>query len=190
MSKPAVRSCRPSQQSDSVTRASHPSHRRSPSSDLATRINHPSLSSKWVFWVSRQSQPSGSAVRVHRQCLPSESAGRTSHPEQLTTVTCSPTRGSTSDEKAEQSPQHTRGTMYTMPVPLPVIRPVDPRQLQPRKRLWTVSASHPFDTSDPLQEPPRKRRSALQSPANDPWTGSLMHGVTRQQTIYEPSGET
>jgi hypothetical protein len=164
MSESAVRVSHPRQSSKMVVDVSRLSQLPEP----IVRVSGLSQPSESAVRVNRPSQSSGSAVRVHRPCLSSESAGRTSHLEQLTT--CSPNRRSTFDEGAEQSSQHTHGTVYAMPVPPPMIRPVDPRQLQHHKRPRTLSASHTFDTNDPLQEPPRKRRSALHSPANDLWT--------------------
>ncbi len=78
----------------------------------------------------------------------------------------------THDESTEQSSQPTHEIMPAMPIPLPVMRPVDPRQLKHCRRPQTVSAGHTFDTTDPLQKPTRKRRDVLQAQANhdDLWT--------------------
>ncbi len=171
MSESAVRITRPSQSgtadlndstrlatgrlSESAVGVSHPVDRPSHQSEPAVR-------------VSSSSQPSGIIALGHQQpCLSSESAVHTSHPALL--MTNRPVRESISVDSVEQTQQPTHGTVPAMPVLLPAIRPVDPRRPKQRKRPRTVSASHTFDTNDPLQEP-RKRQQIPTARNNDLWT--------------------
>jgi hypothetical protein len=59
-------------------------------------------------------------------------------------------RVSTRETSSACPSSHTPGVI-TMPVPAPVMRPVDPTQPTRRKRPQPMSASRTFDTNDPLQ---------------------------------------
>jgi hypothetical protein len=78
------------------------------------------------------------------------------------------------EEQTTSYPWHE--AIAAMPVPMPVMRLVDPMQIVHRKRPQTMSASHIFDTNDPLQEPSPKRRHVprflywLQVQKDDLWT--------------------
>ena len=163
-SESPIRVSRPSQSSAVAVQVGYPSQ----PSESDAQIDHPSQLYESAVGTSRPSQSSGSVIRVHRPCLSSESAAHANRPERL--MTSSPNRVSTSDERMEPTPQPTNGTVLVMPVLSPVIRPVDPRCLTHRKRPRTVSASHIFDTNDPLQEPTRKRQTAPQARDEDLWT--------------------
>jgi ribonuclease HI len=167
-SKSAVRVSRPRQSSKSAVPAGHPSQ----PSESATPVNRPSHQPESAVRVSSPNQQSGIIARGHQQpCLSSESAVHTSHLARL--MTSRPVRESISVDRVEETPQPTgptRGTVPAMPVLSPAIRPVDPRRPKQRKRPLTVSASHTFDTNDPLQEPPRKRQQIPTARDNDLWT--------------------
>jgi hypothetical protein len=140
----------------------------SPPSESVAQIDHLSQLSESAVGTGRPSQLSGSAIRVHRPCLLSASAAHANRPDRL--MTCCPNRVSTSDERMGPTPQPTNGTVLVMPVLSPVIRPVDPGCLTHRKRPRAVSASHIFDTNDPLQEPTRKRQTVPQERDAGLWT--------------------
>jgi hypothetical protein len=71
------------------------------------------------------------------------------------------------DTSPERSSSHTAGVL-PMPVPAPVMRPVDPEQPAHSNchGLQTMSASSIFDTDEPLQEPTHKRRRVIQAQIN------------------------
>jgi hypothetical protein len=173
----AVRVSRLNPPSVSVVQGSHPSQQYR----QVARVSRRSQSLQLIVRVTGLSQPSESAVRVSSQgssseatnnhvCHPSQRSipASGSHPARL--MTSRHVRESISVDSVEQTPQPTHGTVPAMPVLSPAIRPVDPRRPKQRKRPQTVSASHTFDTNDPLQEPPLKRQQIPTARDNDLWT--------------------
>jgi hypothetical protein len=147
---------------------------QSQSSESAVRVSRPRQSSKSAVPAGCPSQPSESVTPVDRPSHRSESAVRvrslSQYPARL--MTSRPVQESISVDSVEQTlaPQPTHGTVPVMPVPSPAIRPVDSRRPKHRKLPRTISASHTFDTNDPLQEPPRKRQQIPTARDNDLWT--------------------
>ena len=169
--------CRQDQVSDGPVRDSHQAQsptsgirvgRRSPSPESAVQVSQLSQSPQSAYRVSHPSQSSNTLVRGSCPSQPSESATRISRPSQLSEPVVRVHRPSLSSESAARPSHLGQPTSRSLPVPL--VRPVEPRQLKQRKRPRTVSASHTWDTNDPLQEPTPKRRSAPQAQANDLWT--------------------
>ena len=158
----AVRVCRPSLSSTPEVQAGHQSQSSESVStvDRLTQLSEPA--------VNVPSQSSGSVVRVHQPCQSSESEANASHPKWL--VTSRPVCESIFVTSVEWETQTVHGTVSALPALSPAIRPVNPSQPMHRKRLRTVSASHTFDTNDPLQEPTRKRQRTPNARENDLWT--------------------
>jgi hypothetical protein len=157
-----VRVCRPSLSSTPEVQAGHQSQSSESVStvDRLTQLSEPA--------VNVPSQSSGSVVRVHQPCQSSESEANASHPKWL--VTSRPVCESIFVTSVEWETQTVHGTVSALPALSPAIRPVNPSQPKHRKRLRTVSASHTFDTNDPLQEPTRKRQRTPNARENDLWT--------------------
>jgi hypothetical protein len=135
----------------------------------SVRLSQPSYSPQSVIQTNRPSQVSETLSRGNRPSQPSESSVGVSQPSQSSGLIVWVHRRSRSSESAVQPSQTEQTTSRSLLVQ-PMIRPVEPRQPKPSKRPRTVSASHTFDTNDPLQEPPPKRQSTPQEHANDVWT--------------------